>query len=294
MRLNTNHGKPGQELSPRRIFKLDGTHCAPLSMPDLVWSQVGAINFVVLQPDDEPGNALNIACCWRAIMYWRKDKNPEDGYRVPDDVYDLVFRLHGKSLGIDHAWALAQGLRKHLDDDTCARIGVHGIRMAGSGNGWTRSEHLDAELPLSRRARLVIRVHRDDCEQVTRISNRTLRVGVRAVEIGTSTVRKLSDLGTLYARAICCDAKQSEQKFLEDVASRLYRMEINVSRMICGKSSVIRGADKPIFTRALMVADLKPEESVLLQQRGIGDARLLGCGLFVPHKGINAVYQVQE
>ena len=56
----------------------------------------------------------------------------------------------------------------------------------------------------------------------------------------------------------------------------------------------IRRADGTLFTRALLVADLSPEESVKLQQLGLGKDRLLGCGLFVPHKGIDAVYNMQE
>ena len=71
-------------------------------------------------------------------------------------------------------------------------------------------------------------------------------------------------------------------------------MGIEVSKMICGKSGMIRTDEGNIFTRALMIADLQADESVRLQQHGIGDARLLGCGLFVPHKGIDAVYERQE
>ena len=45
----------------------------------------------------------------------------------------------------------------------------------------------------------------------------------------------------------------------------------------------------PVFTRSLMVAELQPEQSVRLQQLGLGDGRTIGCGLFLPHKGIAAV-----
>lgn len=227
-------------------------------------------------------------------MYWREDKDKEAEYRVPDDVFDLVFKLRGKSLDIDHAYALSKALQEHLDPDTCARIGVHGVHMAGSGNGWIRSEQIDAELPLSRRARLVIRVHRDDSDAVTQITNRRLQIGMQPVEIGASSIRKLSSLGTVHARAIRCDQQQSEDDFLQQVADELEAMNIGVSKMLCGRPGLIRNGDEVIFTRALMVADLQPEESVRLQQQGIGDGRMLGCGLFVPHKGIDAVYEVQE
>ena len=227
-------------------------------------------------------------------MYWHEDNESENEYQVPDDVFDLVFRLRGTNLDIDHAFALSEALRSYLKSDTCNKIGVHGVRMAGSGNGWSRSEQSDAMLPLSRRARLAIRVHRDDSDEVARISNQTLRIGSQEVAIGESTRRKLSTLGTLHARAVCCDRDQSEADFLVEIADLLKTMNIEVSKMICGRSGSIRTADGPIFTRALMIADLEPEESVSLQQQGLGEGRMLGCGLFIPHRGINPVHSIQE
>lgn len=227
-------------------------------------------------------------------MFWREDNRREEPFRVPDDVFDLVFRLRGKSVDNDHAHALAEALRAHLGEETCSRIGVHGISMASSGNGWNRPEELDAELPLSRRARLVIRVPRDLGDEVARISHCSLGLGRRQVEVGESSIRPLSTLGTVHARAVSCDREQSEDDFLQQVAAELKAMGIEVSRMLCGKAGEIRAARGSLFTRALLVADLKPEESVRLQQRGVGGDRLLGCGLFVPHKEIDAVYEAQE
>ncbi|MDH3858126.1 MAG: type I-MYXAN CRISPR-associated protein Cas6/Cmx6 [Gammaproteobacteria bacterium] len=227
-------------------------------------------------------------------MFWRDDNESENEFQVPDDVYDLVFKLRGTSLDIDHAFALSEALQLHLKSDTYNKIGVHGVRMAGSGNGWNRPDQIGAELPLSRRARLAIRVHRDDSDEVARITDKTLHIGSQQLAVGESAIRKLSTISTLYARAVCCDRDQSEADFLAQVAELLNAMNIRVSKMICGKTGEIRTADETIFTRALLVADLEPEESVMLQQRGLGEDQILGCGLFVPHKGIDPVNNVQE
>jgi CRISPR-associated protein Cas6 len=227
-------------------------------------------------------------------MFWNQEEETQAAYQVPDDVFDLVFKLRGSSLDIDHAFALSTALQAYLSDELCARIGVHGVRMAGSGNGWNRPEQSDAALPLSRRARLAIRVHRDDSEEVGQIMDRTLQIGHQQVTLGSSVMRKLSTIGTVYARAICCDREQSETDFLTEMAALLKQMNIKVSKMICGRCGEIRTADETIFTRALMVADLEAEESVALQQQGLGQGRMLGCGLFVPHKGIDPVFDIQE
>ena len=227
-------------------------------------------------------------------MFWHQDDEPGVEYQAPDDVFDLVFRLRGDSLDIDHAFALAQALQSRLGSDTCGRIGVHGVRMAGSGNGWNRPERADAALPLSRRARLAIRVHRDDCDEVAGIKDRTLRIGEQDLVVGEHSIRKLSTIGTLHARAVCCEREQSEADFLSEVAAQLKRMDIKVSKMICGKSAEIRKGDDKLFTRALLVADLEPEESIALQRQGLGEGGLFGCGLFIPHKGIDPVFNRQE
>jgi CRISPR-associated protein Cas6 len=124
--------------------------------------------------------------------------------------------------------------------------------------------------------------------------DRTLQIGHQQVTLGSSVMRKLSTIGTVYARAICCDREQSETDFLTEMAALLKQMNIKVSKMICGRCGEIRTADETIFTRALMVADLEAEESVALQQQGLGQGRMLGCGLFVPHKGIDPVFDIQE
>ena len=227
-------------------------------------------------------------------LFWREADESETRFEVTDEVFDLVFRLRGSKLEIDHAYELCEALRSHFKADTYARIGIHGVRMAGSGNGWNRPQQTDTEMPLSRRARLAIRLHRGDYDEVAAISDQTLQLGRLPLEIGEGSIRKLSSMASLHARAVCCDPDQSEPDFLAQVAVDLQRLNINVTRMICGRSGEIRSNGGSLFTRALLVADLKPEESVCLQQQGLGEARLLGCGLFVPHRGIDPVYTAQE
>ena len=61
-----------------------------------------------------------------------------------------------------------------------------------------------------------------------------------------------------------------EREALQEVAASLKNMGIDVGKMICGRAGEIRTDGDRIFTRALMIADLKPEQSVRLQQQGLG------------------------
>ena len=227
-------------------------------------------------------------------MFWNEENEQQPPLEAPEDVFDIVFKLSGKCLDIDHAYDLSQALSQIIPEAFYLQLGVHQIRMAESGNGWNRPINSGSVMQLSRRAKLVIRADLDSHDEVIKISGKTLKLGAQPIKIGESSIRKLSMLGTLFSHAISCEESLNEEDFLADVARQLQSMNISVSKMICGKTGLIRTDAENIFTRSLMIADLKPDESVRLQKQGIGEGRNLGCGIFVPHKGIDAVYNVQE
>ena len=222
-------------------------------------------------------------------MYWQEESDPNEAYQVPDEVFDVVFKLSGIRLVVDHAQFLAHAVCANLKAPTCSQIGIHQIRVAESGNGWERPSSAGEMLQLSRRTKLVLRVDQDVYQDVLQLRNSELEIGGQGLKLGDSKLRKLSPLTTLFSHGIACDEDQAETEFLTDMASALHQMEIKVKKMICGTAHSIRSDKGSIFTRSLMVANLTPQESVLLQQRGIGGGRLMGCGLFLPHRSIDAI-----
>ena len=88
--------------------------------------------------------------------------------------------------------------------------------------------------------------------------------------------------------------RQTEDAFQQRVYSELQDMGINVLKLLCGKTHILQGYNADIFTRSLMLAELKPEESIKVQQLGIGEDRKMGCGLFLAHKGIAPVKGVED
>ena len=227
-------------------------------------------------------------------MYWHEESDPNEIYQVPDDVFDIAFKLTGSQLAVDHAQSLAHAVCANLAEDTRSQIGIHQVRVAESGNGWKRPGSGDEFLHLSRRTKLVLRVNQEVYEDVLQLTGCELEMDGRRLKVGVGTVKKLTTITTLFSHGIVCDDAQSETEFLADMAAALRQMEIKVKKMICGMTRSIRSDSGSVFTRALMVANLTPEESVLLQQRGIGAGRLVGCGLFIPHRGIDAVFNAQQ
>ena len=229
-------------------------------------------------------------------MYWNEEKKPEARYQVPDDIVDLAFAITCPRLPIEHAHELSTALMEALpwlEEDEDA--GIHLIHGAESGNGWYRPEDpVQQVLHLSRRARMRIRIANRRIEDAQALTGKTLDISGHELVVGKSAVQMLSTLPTQFSRYVICPEDDSEEVFLDFIHAGLLEMEIDCRKILCGKTHVINMPDRPVFTRSVMLADLEPEESVRLQQRGLGDGRKFGCGLFSPHKGIKAVREENE
>lgn len=224
-------------------------------------------------------------------MFWTEEREEDKAFKVPDDIVDLSFAIRCKCLPLDHAYALSQALRAVLpwlaDEDAA---GVHLIHVAESGNGWYRPQTDDALLHLSRRTRMMLRIPKHRIDDARRLEGLSLEIEGHALEVGDSVVKQLSALSTLFARhVVMADAAMSEADFLQHVVAELKALDIPVRKILCGKAHDLKTPTEVIHTQSVMVADLEPEAAVSLQQKGIGPGRKMGCGLFLPHKGIKPV-----
>ncbi len=104
----------------------------------------------------------------------------------------------------------------------------------------------------------------------------------------------LSSLSTVFSRYVITGENTDESEFLEQAARDLGELGIACRKMLGGISHTMQFPEGPVHTRSLMVADLEPEQSVRLQQVGLGEGRCIGCGLFLPHKGIKPVNDDRE
>lgn len=220
-------------------------------------------------------------------MYWSEDSD-KAAVIVPNDIVDLAFAIECHHLPVDHAHALSQALLQALPWlETEDQAGIHLIHGAESGHGWQRPGDGEQQLlHLSRRTRLVLRLPQARVHDAEKMSGLTLKVGGYAMGIGIARVRPLSPLNTLFARYVVAREQEDELQFLQQATNELALMGIVVRKLLCGKSHRFSLPGETVFTRRLMVAELRVEDSVKLQQRGLGPGRKLGWGLFLPHKGI--------
>ena len=224
-------------------------------------------------------------------MFWSEDSDDNSQFVIPDDIVDIVYQVKEcKCLPIEHAHDLYQGLREVLpwiEEDE--RVGIHPIYGAETGNGWQRPDNPDELMYLSRRQKMTLRIPKDKLEEAQALTGQLINVGEHCLTVGESTIKLLSDMPVVQAKNVVADKGMDENAFLSQMAQDLKQMGINVKKMMCSIEREIRTPGGPIHTRGLMLADLVPEDSIKLQEMGLGEHRKLGCGLFLPQKGIKAV-----
>jgi len=225
-------------------------------------------------------------------MYWSQDESPES-VAVPDDIVDVLFALDCRKLPVDNAHALSESLSRAIP--WLAHIQgaeVHPLYVAGSQNGWERPTHgIDSHIQLSRRTKLSLRVPAQEAGRLIKdLPGARFEVDGCPLAVGQGKIKPLSKETTLFSRFVACNPGQDEEAFLESVARTLAEMGIRMRKALCGKFTPLAGPNgEAIHTRSLLLADLGLEESFLLQRVGLGPNRWMGCGLFVPHKGVEAV-----
>lgn len=227
-------------------------------------------------------------------MFWSEADESRE-YVVPDNVMDVVFRVDCHKLPVDHAWELSRQVLEILpwieNESGC---GIHLVHGAESGNGWQRpADH--EHILLSRRTRFSIRVPKHRVEEASRLNGARLCVHGCEFIVGQASTRKLSDSNILFSRHVHQpDPLQSENDFLQSCLEQLHKLDINTRKMMCGRVHHFTTPEASVFARSLMLADLDIEQSVRLQEHGLGQHRAMGLGLFIPHRGIDAVYKKPE
>jgi len=226
-------------------------------------------------------------------MFWEEDEDKTLPYEIPEDVIDINFTFQCKTLPLNHAWPLSKAILKELpwmNDEPTA--GIHQIHVAESNNGWMRPDdsEKDALLHPSRRTKLTLRVPNSQIDNAIALSGKTLDINSHSLIVGKSKIKELSNAGVIFSRYIASHTDEDENSFLTRMYQEIKALtDISVKKMLCGKSHDIHTPNGDIATRHLMIADLDSAPSIKIQQYGLGESRKLGCGLFLPHKGIKTL-----
>lgn len=193
---------------------------------------------------------------------------------------DVQFDLVGKEIPADHGYRLYQAVSRQLPWlGEVAGEGIHPVHGAPTG-------HND-NLVINRRVKLVLRVSVARRDDVRVLTGKHLDSGAGELVVGDAKDKKLTPFATLYAPLVIFDTGD-EAEFISAARAEMENMAIRCG-LIPGKKRKIQTPDGDVFGYSLMLHDISLEQSLLVQEQGLGRHRTYGCGLFVPHKSIKAV-----
>jgi len=191
-------------------------------------------------------------------------------------IVDLTFTLQGSNIPVDHGYALYAALSRLVPDLHGANeIGVQPIRGIYAGDGI---------LHLADFSRLILRLPDDQIKSHLKCAGKTLDVDGHLVRIGIPSVRSLQPTANLRARLVTIKGFMEETSFLKAAMRQLQSHGI-VGCLVIGERRTFRVKEKQVVGFEVGAADLTAEESLSLQETGLGGRRRMGCGIFVPWRG---------
>jgi len=206
---------------------------------------------------------------------------------APADVVDAAFAIECASLPVDHAYALSAAIQAALPwFAEEPQAGLHTVHGAASGAGWQRPEGEDALLQLSQRTKLVLRLPESRLQDAAALTGRTLDVAGFPMRVGRLQPRPLLRIASLFSRSVIFGDADDETAFLAAATEALRALGVEAATMLCGRDLTLATPQRSYRTRSLMVTVGTPAQSLALQRHGLGEARKLGCGLFIPHKDV--------
>jgi CRISPR-associated protein Cas6 len=192
----------------------------------------------------------------------------------PPAMIDAVFEIAGETLPAAYPFLLWRELSRLLPLIVGhASVGVLPLRTTASAYG----------LLLARRAKLVIRIPDALRGEVMALEGKSCQLGEHVMQIQAGKFRPILPFPTIQSHLVSGD--RDELSFMQNMAATLEQLGI-AGHLICGRKAVLEGGGHSIHGFNLVIHDLKADDSLRLQQAGLGDYRRYGCGAFVPYKVI--------
>ena len=212
---------------------------------------------------------------------WPEDK-PEE---YTPHMIDLQFDLVGTTIPADNALLLSDAIAKVLPWlGEYLGAGIQHLKGAETNSG-------DATLNINRRTKLFMRIPKARVDDMQKLCGQSFDLQGHSLQIGNFKTRAFTPFANIYAHFVDTGSAGEEQ-FVQDVMRELDGHFKIRCGFICGKQQTLQSASGPIHGYSLMLHDVPPHKSLQIQDEGLGRNRLLGCGIFIPHKSIAPVVPV--
>jgi len=209
---------------------------------------------------------------------------------------DIGFRLTGREIPADHGYALYGAVSRHVPwthNPAQEALGIHPVNGLLAGN---RLLHLTPS------SRLTFRLDSAHVREVLPIAGKELDLDGFKLRVGVPTTYTLKLAATLRSRLVTFKHRMEPEPFLAKAQEELSKLSVKATpglirrsgaRSLEGREELtadrspfirrtLRIHDREVVGFAMEVSGLSADESLRLQETGLGGRRRFGCGIFVP------------
>ena len=192
---------------------------------------------------------------------------------------DLEFPVFSTSaIAVDHGYHLYAGLSSALSTVHSENgIAVHPICGRQIG---------DRMLQLMPWSTIKVRTPQERIGDLVGLAGKSITIGDLQVRLGVPKVQGLEPATALRSRLVTIKGFQDAETFAQAVRRQLDTLEISERVILTiGKRRTLRVRDKEVVGFEVILEGLTANESIAIQEEGLGGRRHMGCGVFVAAKG---------
>lgn len=188
-------------------------------------------------------------------------------------IVELQFPFTGTTLPSDHGYALYGALARIIPElHEASWAAIETVPGISSGHGVT---YLDPDSSLK------IRLPQEKISLLLRLVGQRIEMDGHAIRLGNPQIKLLNPSPQLYARIVTIKGFTEPETFKDAVHRKLQELSISGEPSV-GPRRVVRVGNHTIVGFALAVHELTDDDSLLLQESGMGGRRRMGCGIFFP------------
>ena len=198
---------------------------------------------------------------------------------------DLAFPVKGTVLNADHNYYLYSAIAKEFPI-------LHDLPDLAV-NTISGKPDREGKILLVPGSKLWMRLPIDNIAHIYQLAGKKLRIGQYTIELGNPSLHPLEPVESLKARIVTIKGHTEPIAFLEAVKRQLSTIEITEGDI--GIPANHEGIPKRLTLQikkpertysivgySVLLSNLSAEDSLKIQQVGLGGKRRLGCGVFYP------------
>jgi CRISPR-associated endonuclease/helicase Cas3 len=188
---------------------------------------------------------------------------------------DSIFPVHGTSLNADHNYYLFSALCQAVPEfHTLEGFSFNTINGLPDNQG---------VIKLGSQSILRIRLPLEYYKLTNKLHNKRLIINRNQIELGTASYQTIKPKDTLTSRIVTIKGAFTGDDFVKSCQRQLQNLNINSSVFISRRLTVriTKGRPYTIVGFTTILKNLTPDDSVKVQELGLGGKRRLGCGVFV-------------